>query len=156
MVEDHGMLLAIENHCDFTGKQWAEIFEIVGSKSVGTALDTANGYTVYCDPDDDVQDLAPYTITTHLKDMVVMDVRNNEFITAEGPIIPMLPLGCAVGDGNVDIPLAIETMAAKSPCAEGLHLIIELGWQPTLPGMTREETTLDMFHRSVEYLKTLL
>ncbi len=68
----------------------------------------------------------------------------------------MLPIGCAVGEGNVDIPLAVDTFAAKSPYAEGLHLIIELGWQPVTPGMTREESTLDMFHRSVEYLKTLI
>ena len=156
IVEDNDMLLAIENHCDFTGKQWAGIFEEVGSKSVGVALDTANGYTVFSDPDEEVQHLAPYTITTHLKDMGVHNARDLDFISVQGPLIPMLPIGCAVGDGNVDIPLAIDTFAAKSPCAEGLHLIIELGWWPVTPGMTNNETVVDMFHRSIEYLKTLL
>jgi sugar phosphate isomerase/epimerase len=156
IVEDHGVLLAIENHCDFTGRQWASIFDEVGSESVGAALDTANGYTVFCDPDDDVQDLAPYTITTHLKDMKVVDSKDLDYLQANGPLIPMLAVGCALGDGNVDIPLAVETLAAKCPHAEGLHLIIELGWQPPYPGMSRDETNLAMFHSSIGFLKALL
>ncbi len=156
IIEDNDMLLAVENHCDFTGKQWAGIFAEVGSRSVGAALDTANGYTIFSDPDAEVQHLAPYTITTHLKDMAVFNSRDLDFISADGPLIPMLPVGCAVGDGNVNIPLAIDTLAAKSPYAEGLHLIVELGWYQVIPGMTKEESGIDMFHRSVEYLKTLL
>ncbi len=156
IVEDQGMLLAIENHCDFTGKQWAEIYKAVGSPNIGAALDTANGYTVFCDPDDDVQALAPYTITTHLKDMKVVDARQLPFIHSTGPLIPMLPVGCAVGDGNVDIPLAIKTLAEKCPHAKGLHLIIELGWEPVPEGKTQEENRLDLFHKSIAYLKSIL
>jgi len=156
IVEDHGVFLAIENHCDFSGREWAEIFDAVGSPNVGAALDTANGYTVFCDPNDDVQALAPYTITTHLKDMRVVDARELPFIQSSGPLIPMLPVGCALGEGNVDIPLAIETLAAKSPHAEGLHLIIEIGWEPVPEGKTQEENRLDLFHKSITYLKSIL
>jgi len=156
IVEDNGMRLAIENHCDFSGREWAQMFEAVGSKSVGTALDTANGYTVFVDPNDDVQALAPYTITTHLKDMKVVDVRELPFIQCQGPLIPMLPVGCAVGDGHVDIDLAVKTLAEKCPYAEGLHLIIELGWEPVEEGKTREQNSYDMFHKSIDYLKGIL
>jgi len=156
IIEDNGMLLAIENHCDFTGRQWAEMFAAVGSKSVGAALDTANGFTVFCDPDDDVQDLAPYTITTHLKDMRMVDARTSPYFEITGPVIPMLPIGCTVGDGDVDIPLCIETLVKECPHAEGLHLIIELGWDPIQEGMTAEESRVDLFEKSVKYLQGLI
>jgi len=155
IVEDHGVLLAIENHCDFTGRELAEVFAAVGSTSLGCALDTANGYTVFCDPNDDVQALAPYTITTHMKDMRVVDVRESGFF-GSGPLFPMLPVGCAVGDGNIDFPRAIKTLVEKSPHAEGLHLIVELGWYPVPEGQTGREVELAQFHRSIDYLNQLL
>ncbi len=149
IVSDHGMLLAIENHCDFTGRELAQVLAEVGSPYVGAALDTANGYTVYCDPNDDVQDLAPYTITTHLKDMLMIDAK------LPG-VIPMIPVGCAVGDGNVDIPKAIQTLAEVSPHANGLHLIIELGWWRVPEGMTDEDYKRELFHKSIKYVQGLL
>lgn len=155
IVEDHGILLAIENHCDFTGRQLASVFEAVGSKNVGCALDTANGYTVFSDPDDDNIALAPYTITTHMKDMKVVDARSLDYLQANGPLVPMLPIGCACGEGNVNLARCLDELAAKCPHAEGLHLIVELGWDPALPGMSPEESRRELFHRSVEYLKRL-
>jgi 3-oxoisoapionate decarboxylase len=147
IVADNGLLLAIENHCDFTGKEMAQIFSAVGSPVVGCALDTANGFTVYCDPNDDVQDLARYSITTHLKDMVMVD----DFKAPS--LIPMIPVGCAVGEGHVDIPRAIKALAEQSPWANGLHLIIELGWERYPEGANRDDLRREMFHKSIDYLK---
>jgi len=149
IVGDAGIPLAIENHCDFTGRQMAQVFAEVGSPLVGAALDTANGYTVYCDPDDDVQDLAPYTITTHIKDMAMIDAR-------DPGLIPLIPVGCAVGDGNVNIPQAIQTLAEKSPYAQGLHLIIEIGWWRVPEGQNENDYKRDLFERSIRYLQGLL
>ncbi len=156
IVEDQGMLLAIENHCDFTGRQFAQVFGEVGSKSVGCALDTANGFTVYSDPSDDIRALAPYTITTHMKDMKVVDSRSLSYLKVDGPMIPVLPIGVACGEGDVDLQLAIDELVAHCPHAEGLHLIIEVGWDPALPGMDERQTRYIEFHRSVAYLKRLI
>jgi sugar phosphate isomerase/epimerase len=156
VVEDNGVLLAIENHCDFSGRELAQVFEAVGSRSVGCALDTANGFTVFSDPGDDIRALAPYTMTTHMKDMRVVDARELEYIQSSGPLIPMLPIGCACGEGNVDLAMCIDELATKSPYAEGLHLIIELGWDPILPGMDKDASRIELFHRSVDYLKGLI
>ncbi|MBN1402098.1 MAG: sugar phosphate isomerase/epimerase [Anaerolineae bacterium] len=155
IVEDQGMYLAIENHCDFTGRQHAQVFEAVGSKHVGCALDTANGYTVFSDPDDDNVALAPYAITTHMKDMKIVDARSLDYLQSNGPVIPMLAIGVACGEGNVDLPLCLDELVAKCPHAEGLHLIVELGWDPPLPGMTPDESRTELFHRSVNYLKQI-
>jgi len=156
IIEDQGMLLAIENHCDFSGRELAQVFEAVGSKSVGCALDTANGFTVFSDTSDDIRALAPYTITTHMKDMRVVDAHELGYIQANGPLIPMLPIGCACGEGDVDLAMCVDELAAKSPFAEGLHLIVELGWDPQLPGMDKDASRYELFHRSIKYLKGLI
>ena len=125
---------------------------MVGSPNVGCALDTANGFTVFSDPNDDVKILAPYAITTHIKDMVVL----------KDPIgwrIPFYVVGCALGEGHVDIPAAIDELAKKSPHAKGLHLIIEVGWVENDPEWDRAQIDANMksiFDRSIEYLKKLV
>lgn len=152
VLEEYGMYLAIENHCDFKGTEMAEIFDMVDSPNVGCALDTANGYTVFCDPDDDVKVLAPYTFTTHLKDMLMLK-------DPIGPRIPFYPVGCAVGEGHVNIPAAIDTLVEKCPHANGLHLIIEIGWQSPAADWDKAQKdayVADMFHKSIDYLKKIL
>lgn len=149
LVEDNGLLLAIENHCDFTGREMAALFEMTGSPVIGAALDTANGYTVFCDPNDDVQVLAPYAVTTHLKDMRVID-------SGDPRLVPLLPEGCVLGQGNVDIPAAIRTLAEKSPWAHGLHLVIEVGWLPPVPGKSPAEVTRETIDASLLYLQRLV
>ena len=147
---DSGLLLAIENHCDFTGRQLAWILDEVDSSVVGCALDTANGYTVFCDANDDVQDLARHAFTTHMKDMKIVN-------WSEPGLIPMIALGTAVGEGDVDMPRAIETLAEQSPRAEGLHLIVETGWMGEIPSdVDSDEHLRDVFHRSISYLQNLL
>jgi sugar phosphate isomerase/epimerase len=148
IVEDNGVLLAIENHCDFKGVEMAEIFEMVGSKSVGCALDTANGYTVFCDPNDDVEALAPYSLTTHIKDLKVMQE------TAAGRT-PFRACGVAVGEGHVNVPRALDLLAEKAPYPENLHIIVEASWFRLDPDMTPQQVNdfkADIFHRSIAYL----
>ena len=150
IFEDNGLYFAIENHCDFTGKEFAEIFDAVGSKHVGCTLDTANGYTVYCDPNEDVEYLAPYAFTTHIKDMLVQD-----FASPFG-LIPYQARGCAVGDGNVDIPKALKLLDKKSPFSKGLHVVIEQGWMNYDNVKNKEAYDKECVHKGLKYLKNLL
>jgi len=122
IMESEGMYYALENHCDFTGKEFAEIYSAVNSKHIGCTLDTANGFTVFCDPNEDIEYLAEFTIATHIKDMLVQ-----QFQSPQG--LPMFQArGCAVGDGHVDIQRAVDLLNEKSPMRDGLHLVIEHGW----------------------------
>jgi len=150
IFEDNGLYFAIENHCDFTGKEFAEIFDTVGSKHVGCTLDTANGFTVYCDPNEDVEYLAPYAFTTHIKDMLVQD------FTSPFGLIPFQARGCAVGDGSVDIPKALKLLDKKSPFSRGLHLVIEQGWMDYDNVKDKEAYDKECVHKGLKYLKTLL
>jgi sugar phosphate isomerase/epimerase len=148
IMEDNDVYLAVENHCDFKGADLAAMFDFVDSPHVGCALDTANAYTVFNDPDLEIAQLAPYTITTHIKDMLVIqeDVK---------PRIPFAPVGVAVGDGSIDIPLAIETLTRKARNPIGLHLGGEISWVRHAPDATpgqQAETVNGMIRRSVDYL----
>nr|WP_275983676.1 sugar phosphate isomerase/epimerase family protein [Paenibacillus hamazuiensis] len=145
---DAGILLAVENHCDFTGRELAHLLDAVDSPLVGAALDTANGFTVFCDPNEDIEALAPYAFTTHMKDMVVVDspVRG---------LIPFTAFGCPLGSGHVDIPRALQLLAGSSPHAEGLHLIIEPGWMRWEQDRDVKEQEAEFFRHGIEFLKAL-
>jgi len=152
IMEDEDCYLAIENHCDFKGVELASVLEEVGSRRVGCALDTANAWTVFCDPEDDIAALAKYAITTHLKDMKILQ----QNIPSR---IPFYPIGCVLGEGFVRLKDAIVTMAQQSPFAEGLHLIIELGWMEygTSPNAEqRNALQVDVFKRSLANLDAML
>lgn len=99
VIAGSGVRLGIENHCDFSGRQLAPLFGQLGSTDVGVALDTANGFTVFADANDDVEVLARYAVTTHIKDLAM--------IQNPGAGIPFLPIGCSLGQGAVDIDAAV-------------------------------------------------
>ena len=115
LAEDRGMIIAIENHCDFSGKEIATIIQEVGSPAVRAALDTGNSFTVFCDPMDDLLALAPLTVTTHLKDMRVVQFREEMHLAPDEDRVPFLPVGCALGEGHVDVVATVEILAKQSP-----------------------------------------
>jgi sugar phosphate isomerase/epimerase len=137
ILEDEGIYLAIEDHCDFTAQELVEILDEVDSPNVGCALDTGNGIIVFDDPNEDNRLLAPYAITTHIKDMAI--------IADPAPDhVPFMSCNALMGEGIVDIEGAIETLARKSKFACGLHLIVETGtggWAPQFFGMPEKERT---------------
>ena len=150
IAEESGVLLAVENHCDFTGRELAGVLAEVGSEHIGAALDTANGYTVFCDPNDDVEALAEFAFTTHMKDMRM------EPSPLRG-LIPINPRGCPLGEGHVDLPRAVELIAARSPRARGLHLLVEAGWDTfDGPGARATQIRRDLLEHGVRYLNQLV
>ena len=122
LFEKYGLYGALENHLDFTGKEFDEIYTAVGSKHVGCAYDTANGFFTNTDPNEDIDYMSKWAITTHIKDSVIVD---SPFGGANGPLVPV---GCILGTGNVDVKRALDTILKVAPMREGIHLIIETGW----------------------------
>jgi sugar phosphate isomerase/epimerase len=149
ILEDEGVYLAVENHIDFTGKEQAEMFEAIDSPFVGCAMDTANGVCVYSDPNDDIAALAPYTLTTHMKDYAIVQ----EVLPGR---IPFMPSCVAVGEGIIDFPRAVHLFSKFSPRRNGLHLIVESSTStPALGDITaaeRDEYTKKRIDDSVAYL----
>ncbi|MDR0416843.1 MAG: sugar phosphate isomerase/epimerase [Propionibacteriaceae bacterium] len=153
IAEDAGVQIAVENHCDFYGRELAQLLREVDSPWIGCALDTGNGYAVVNDANQDVEALAGLAVTTHIKDMRMIQ---NPLAWA----VPFLPVGCRLGEGSVDIPNAIRLLAERSPKAEGLHLIVEAGWEPegdipeaVVPPL---ELRIQILEHGVGYLRQLV
>jgi sugar phosphate isomerase/epimerase len=150
VAEEVGLPIAIENHCDFTGQEVAQVLRAVGSEWVGCALDTANGFTVFCDPNDDIEALAEFTFTTHMKDMKMVP-------TPLPGTIPILPRGCRLGEGHVDFRRALLLLAERSPKAEGLHLVVEAGWETfDAAAENAQELKQALLEQGVGYLRELV
>lgn len=68
VAEQNGVILAIENNEDLTSSEIALILSKVESPYVGACVDTGNALPLWEDPVDCVKNLAPYLVSTHLKD----------------------------------------------------------------------------------------
>lgn len=147
LAESAGVVLAIENHCDFTGRELAQVIEEVGSPSVRAALDTGNGMAIFCDPMDDAETLAPLTLTTHIKDLTVLD---------GPPLQPFRMIGCPIGEGVLNIATVIELVVQRGPRGEATPLIVEPGWPPFKEGDDRRRVRYDMALRSVDNLRRMV
>lgn len=150
VAEEFGMPLAVENHCDFTGKELAAVLREVDSEWIGCAMDTANGFTVYCDPNEDIEVLAEFTFTTHMKDMKMVP-------SPMRGLVPIVPKGCELGKGHVDLVRAARLFAERSPRAENLHLITEAGWETFDPDADNApDLKQTLLEQGVRYLTDLV
>jgi 3-oxoisoapionate decarboxylase len=135
-----GIAMAMENHCDYRGSEVADLIRRVGAAHFGAALDTANAFTSFEDPMDPAQALAPYALTTHIKDFRI------DALGIPGKA-PWIPVGCALGEGNVDNLAIVDLLALQAPDPATLPLIVEVNWPPD------GQDAADLIVRSVEYLR---
>jgi sugar phosphate isomerase/epimerase len=104
-VMDAGLKLAIENHAgDMQGRELKALVEAAGTDFVGVCIDAGNPVWAIEDPHLTLEYLAPYVLTSHVRDSRVWRV----------------PQGTAVawtrmGEGNVDIAKYIRTYIARCP-----------------------------------------
>jgi 3-oxoisoapionate decarboxylase len=70
IAKDHGVKLAVENHIDFTSDEILQLLEMVDSEYFGLNFDTGNFLRLLDDPVKGMEELAPYTLATHVKDLM--------------------------------------------------------------------------------------
>jgi 3-oxoisoapionate decarboxylase len=104
VVVRHDMQLAIENHKDWRVNELIGILKRLGNDHVGVCLDTGNSIALLEDPMEVVEGLAPWAITTHIKDMDVEDQRDG-FGLSEVPL----------GRGYLDLPRMIRVLREARP-----------------------------------------
>ncbi len=97
-AEEHGVVLAIENHIDLLADEMAELITTVDSPWLGVCLDTGNNLRLFEDPVVAAKTLAPFTRATHIKDIGVLRGNPREF--AFWPSVPL-------GEGLVDLPAVL-------------------------------------------------
>jgi sugar phosphate isomerase/epimerase len=102
IVEKYKMPLALENHKDWTVDQQVEIFKSYSSEYLGACLDFGNNLALCEDPMIVAEKLAPFTITTHVKDMGVEPY-------ADGFLLSELRLG----DGFLDLKKMVALLRPR-------------------------------------------
>jgi sugar phosphate isomerase/epimerase len=139
LAASYDIKMALENHIDFTSDEILEILDGVGSKYLGVNLDTGNALRMLEDPIEATRKLAPYTLSTHIKDIGIGkgSPQNRDFW-----------LSVPLGKGVIDIPEVVSIL--KSVGYSGL-LNVEvdvLRWDWPDEDVAVEE--------SVRYLKSAL
>lgn len=109
LLEKYKIPLGIENHKDWTADQMVTLLEKHSSEYLGACLDFGNNIALLDDPMEVIEKLAPYTVTTHLKNMAV-EPYSDGFLLSE----------VLFGDGYLDLPRAIGLVRQAKPKARFL------------------------------------
>ncbi len=104
VVRRQRVKLGIENHKDFHAAELAEVLGRLSSPHVGACVDTGNSIALLEDPMTVVETLAPFAVTTHIKDMAVQE-------TANGFLLSEVPLG----EGILDLPRMLAVLEKSNP-----------------------------------------
>jgi len=91
--------VAMENHKDWTGEEMAALLKEYSSEYLGVCLDFGNNLSLLDDPYEVVERLAPFTISTHMKDARVS-------LGPKGLLLGDVPLG----DGVLDIARILDLL----------------------------------------------
>ncbi len=102
--------IGIENHKDFHAAELAEMLGRISSQHIGSCVDTGNSIALLEDPMQVVETLAPFAVTTHIKDMAVQE-------TPSGFLLSEVPLG----EGVLDLPRMFAAFEKHNPQI-GYHL----------------------------------
>jgi sugar phosphate isomerase/epimerase len=104
LLEKYKIPLGLENHKDWTADEMTALMQKYSSEYFGVCLDFGNNISLLDDPMDAIEKLAPFAVTTHLKDMAV-DTGSDGFLMSEVPL----------GDGYLDLPRAIRLVQQARP-----------------------------------------
>lgn len=100
----HDVTLALENHIDFTSHDVLRLLEEVNSDSLRVNFDTGNTIRLFEDPVEAAARLAPYTVSTHTKDIATR-VRGG----SPSENFTWWP-SCPVGEGVIDMPGVVRAL----------------------------------------------
>lgn len=104
ICERHKIPFALENHKDWTLDQMVPLLKSYSSEYLGACLDFGNNIALLDDPLDVAEQLAPFAITTHVKDMGVEPYE-------DGFLLSELPLG----EGFLDLPRMFSLVHEARP-----------------------------------------
>jgi len=113
VIEKHKLTVAVENHKDWTLEDFERLLKTYSSESLQVCLDFGNNLALLDDPMEVIEALAPYTKSTHVKDMGVRPY-------ADGFLLSEVPLGT----GILDLPRIMSLLQkANSKLNYSLEMI---------------------------------
>jgi sugar phosphate isomerase/epimerase len=106
VAQDLGVKVALENHgaLDLLARELRSLVETAGTDVVGVCLDSGNPAYAGEDPLVATEILAPYLLTTQIRDTRVWSV-------PEGSMAQWVPMG----QGNVDLPAILGVLREHAP-----------------------------------------
>jgi 3-oxoisoapionate decarboxylase len=104
LLDKYKIPLGIENHKDWTADALVDLMKQYGTEYLGACLDFGNNISLLDDPVDVIEKLAPYTVSTHLKDMAVASYEDG-FLLSE----------VLLGSGYLDLSRAISVVRSARP-----------------------------------------
>lgn len=145
-LERHRLAVGIENHKDWRAQELVDLIRSVDSPFLGACIDFGNNLSLLEDPLETVTALAPYAVTTHLKDMAVRPY-DRGFLMSEVPlgagICPLARMIAVVQAARPEAPLVLEMITRdplKIPCHDDVY------WA-TYP--SRDQGLLERFEATV-------
>ncbi len=112
IVEAARIPLGMENHKDWTLDEQVGLYKEFASEYFGACVDTGNSIALLDDPMEVVEQLAPYAVTTHFKDMAAEEY-------AEGFLLSEVPLG----EGMLDLARIVAALRRHRP---KIHFSLEM------------------------------
>jgi len=110
---DLGVKIGIETHGDMQAWEVRDLIEEAGKDFVGATIDTGNPVTLAEDPLVTLETLAPYALTTHIRDSAV-------FEHPRGAVYQWV----ALGDGSIDYVQFFERYRRLCPnCSAQLEIL---------------------------------
>ena len=104
-VLDAGLKLAVENHSgDMQSRELKMLIEAAGTDFVGACVDSGNAAWALEDPHDVLETLAPYVLTSHMRDSAL-------WLSPEGINVEWTRMG----EGTVDLARYVRSFVEKCP-----------------------------------------
>ena len=112
VLKQHKLLVGVENHKDWLADDLAEMLHRISSPYLGACVDFGNNLALLEDSIQVAQKLAPYVVTTHLKDMAISPYQQG-FELSEVPL----------GDGFLPLARIIRIIRQARP---DVHFCLEM------------------------------
>lgn len=113
LVMDNNLKIAIENHAgDMQARELKSLIEGAGRDFVGACLDSGNPLITIEDPHLTLETLAPYVLTSHVRDTAVWHTPGGAAVAWIG-----------MGDGNIDIDDYVRKFVRLCP---GVPILLEI------------------------------
>lgn len=122
-VADAGIVVCLENHCDYRGHEIATIITEANRPNLRVQIDTGNAFSVFEDPVECARALAPYVVSCHLKDIHVTPFAPRPCQGSRAVAVPL-------GEGHVDNAAICQILQDESPDPANLALLCEPFYLP--------------------------
>jgi len=104
ILDRYRLPLGLENHKDWTADEMVALLRRHSSEFLGACLDTGNNISLLDDPMEVITKLAPFSVTTHFKNMAMKDAPDGFFLSE-------VPLN----EGVLDLQQVVNTIRKARP-----------------------------------------